>query len=95
MKLVNKGVTGKLAEHLLDEANITTNKNAIPNDPQSPFVTSGIRIGTPSVTTRGMKEEQMNEIGGLIAKIIMDGESAAQAVKDSVISLCEEFPLYK
>ncbi|KKI51219.1 serine hydroxymethyltransferase [Christensenella hongkongensis] len=90
-----KGKTGKEVEALLDTANITVNKNTIPFETLSPFVTSGIRIGTPSVTTRGMKEEQMNEIGGLIAKIIMDGESAAQAVKDSVISLCEEFPLYK
>lgn len=90
-----KGKTGKEVEALLDTANITVNKNTIPFETLSPFVTSGIRIGTPSVTTRGMKEEQMNEIGGLIAKIIVDGESAAQAVKDSVISLCEEFPLYK
>ena len=62
LNLINTGITGKELEHMLDEVNITVNKNAIPNDPQKPFVTSGIRIGTPAVTTRGMKESEMKEI---------------------------------
>ncbi len=90
-----KDKTGKEIEALLDTANITVNKNTIPFEKLSPFVTSGIRIGTPSVTTRGMKEEQMKVIGGLIADMIVNGEASAAKVKESVISLCEAFPLYR
>lgn len=90
-----KEKTGKEIEALLDTVNITVNKNTIPFETLSPFVTSGIRIGTPSVTTRGMKEEEMETIGNLIADMILNGESASNKVKKSVSELCEAFPLYK
>lgn len=86
--------TGKEVEKLLDEANITVNKNTIPFDPQSPFVTSGIRIGTPALTSRGMKEDAMKIIGKCIATIVKEGESAVDKVKAEVIALCEKYPLY-
>lgn len=70
VNLVNKGLTGKQAEKLLDEANITTNKNAVPNDPQSPFITSGIRLGTPAMTTRGFKEEDAAKTAEAIALVL-------------------------
>lgn len=89
------GLTGKQLEFWLDEANITVNKNTVPNDPQSPFVTSGIRIGTPSITTRGMKEDDMVVIANSIADIIFNGESAIERVKKTVIALCEKYPLYE
>ena len=76
-------------------ANITTNKNAIPFDPEKPFVTSGIRIGTPAVTTRGMKEDEMKQIAGFIAQVIQQGEQAVPEVKEKVIALCKNFPLYE
>jgi glycine hydroxymethyltransferase len=87
------GVTGREAEKMLDEVNITVNKNTIPFDKQSPFVTSGIRIGTPSVTTRGMKEEQMREIARLICAIIKGGADK-ENIRARVIGLCEQFPIY-
>jgi len=90
-----KDKTGKEIEAVLDLANITVNKNTIPFEKLSPFVTSGIRLGTPSVTTRGMKEEQMKAIAGFIADIINDGEAAVKSTKEKVIGLCESFPLYK
>lgn len=86
--------TGKEAEKLLDLANITVNKNTIPFETRSPFVTSGIRIGTPAVTTRGMCEQEMQLIGSLISRVIRDGEDAAPAVKNEVIALTARFPLY-
>ena len=89
------GKTGKEAEKLLHAANITTNKNAIPFDPEKPFVTSGIRIGTPAVTTRGMKEDEMKQIAGFIAQVIQQGEQAVPEVKEKVIALCKNFPLYE
>ena len=89
------GKTGKEAEKLLHAANITTNKNAIPFDPEKPFVTSGIRIGTPAVTTRGMKEDEMKQIAAFIAKVIQQGEPAVPEVKEQVIALCKNFPLYE
>ena len=73
--LTNFGLTGKAVEKLLDEAHITANKNTIPNDPQSPFVTSGIRLGTPAVTSRGMNTEDMDQIAEAIASVIKGGES--------------------
>lgn len=94
VNLVGTGVTGKELEHLLDEARITVNKNAIPNDPEKPFVTSGVRIGTPAVTTRGMKEEEMRQIGNMIADIIEQKEAAIEKVKANVISLCKKYPIY-
>lgn len=89
------GKTGKEAEKLLHAANITTNKNAIPFDPEKPFVTSGIRIGTPAVTTRGMKEDEMKQIAAFIAKVIQQDEQAVPEVKEQVIALCKNFPLYE
>ena len=89
------GKTGKEAEKLLHAANITTNKNAIPFDPEKPFVTSGIRIGTPAVTTRGMKEDEMKQIAGFITQVIQQGEQAVPEVKEKVIALCKNFPLYE
>ncbi len=88
------GVTGKELETLLDKCNITVNKNAIPFDPLPPSKTSGIRIGTPAVTTRGMKEEQMRVIADCIADCIFKGEAAKESVLSRVKSLTEDFPLY-
>ncbi len=93
--LTPKNRTGKEVEKLLDAAHITVNKNTIPFETLSPFVTSGIRIGTPAVTSRGMKEAEMKVIGGLIASIIDGGEGAVDAVKAEVIALTKEFPLYQ
>ncbi len=87
-------ITGKEFEHNLDEVGITCNKNAIPNDPASPFITSGVRIGTPAVTTRGMKEAEMVEIGELITAVAKDPVGSAEEVKERVRALCERFPLY-
>ena len=86
-------LTGKAVEKLLDEANITANKNTIPNDPQKPFVTSGIRIGTPSVTSRGMNTEDMDQIAEAIAMLIKEGESAIPAAKAIVKTLTDKYPL--
>jgi glycine hydroxymethyltransferase len=92
-----KGVTGKKAEHLLDRVGITVNKNAIPNDPEKPFVTSGIRIGTPAATTRGMKEAEMRQIADLIDRAIAakDDEAALDAIKAEVQALTARFPLFQ
>lgn len=95
LNLVGTGVTGKQLEAWLDEAHITVNKNTVPNDPEKPFVTSGVRIGTPAVTTRGMKEADMEIIGNCIADIIGQGESAVPAVTEKVVALCEKYPLYE
>ena len=92
--LTASGRTGKEVEHLLDAANITVNKNTIPFETRSPFVTSGIRIGTPALTTRGFKEEDMVIIGGLIADIVFNGEDAVERVKAEVAKLTEKYPLY-
>ncbi|NLX70580.1 MAG: serine hydroxymethyltransferase [Clostridiales bacterium] len=92
--LRNKGVTGREAEKNLDKVRITVNKNAIPNDPESPFVTSGIRIGTPAVTTRGMGENEMYQIAKAISLAISDPEANCEQVISIVDSLCNNFPLY-
>lgn len=92
--LTPKGVTGKQVQNLLDLAHITANKNAIPFDQLSPNLASGVRFGTPAVTTRGMKETEMEEIGRLIAKVIDEKEDAIEPVKRQVLALCEQFPLY-
>ena len=94
LDLRSKGITGKELEHRLDEVRITANKNTIPNDPQSPFVTSGLRIGTPAVTTRGFKEPEMKLIAGWISDIINDFEGNKDRVLNEVQMLCEKFPLY-
>ena len=86
-------LTGKDVEHLLDAANITANKNTIPNDPKSAFVTSGIRIGTPAVTSRGLKEEDMETIAEAVALMIKEGESATEKAKALVKSLTDKYPL--
>ena len=94
LDLTGTGVTGKALEALLGQANITVNKNTIPKETLSPFITSGVRIGTPAVTTRGMKEPEMVAIAKLIARIIREGESAMPQVKQEVLALCARFPLY-
>lgn len=95
LKLAEHNTTGKEIEALLDECHITVNKNTIPNDPQSPFVTSGIRIGTPSVTTRGMGETQMRTIARLISEIVKRKHDAVAEVASEVAKLTAAFPLYK
>ena len=94
LNLTEEGVTGKELEKLLDDAHITVNKNTVPFETQSPFVTSGVRIGTPSVTTRGMREPEMVKIADLITKTIREREAAVPSVTAEVAALCEEFPLY-
>ena len=90
-------LTGKIAEETLGQAEITVNKNMIPGDPESPFVTSGIRIGTPGLTTRGMKEAEMTQVVELIDEALNSVGEAQKlaAVKQKVFELCEQFPLYK
>src|SRR5260370_41600562 len=91
-----KGITGKVAEKALEAANITVNKNTIPFDQNKPFVASGLRIGTPAVTTRGMKEPEMREIGRLIARVVHEPESedVRRSGRQSVAELTEKVPLY-
>lgn len=93
--LSNKGVTGKQAQLMLDEVHITVNKNGIPFDTQSPFITSGIRIGTPAVTSRGLKEEDMVEIADMIHLTITDFESSKDEVIKRVKTICDKYPLYE
>ena len=92
--LRDKGMTGKELEKMLDEVNITVNKNTIPFEETSPFITSGIRIGTPSITSRGFKEEDARQIARLISKIIAEKENAFDSVRAEVRKLCEKYPLY-
>ncbi len=94
LNLTEKNITGKELEKLLDEVHITVNKNAIPFDTQKPFVTSGIRVGTPAMTSRGMKEPEARKIAQLIAKVIDEREGAAEYVSKEVAKLCKAFPLY-
>ncbi len=95
LNLSDKNVTGKELEKMLDEVHITVNKNAVPFDTQKPFVTSGIRVGTPAMTSRGMKENEARIIARLITKIIDEGEAAFDYVKGEVAKLCKAFPLYE
>ena len=88
-------ITGIRVQTLLDAANITANRNAIPFDTRNKAETSGMRFGTPAVTTRGMKEEEMRLIGNMIARIIKEGESAVPEVKEQALALCRRFPLYE
>ena len=95
--LTSKGITGKVAQTVLDEVNITVNRNTIPFEPLSPFVTSGIRLGSPALTTRGFKEEDMVEVGNIIAMVLSDVENAEkkEEAKKRVASLCEKYSLYE
>lgn len=90
-------LTGKVAEHVLDEVGITVNKNTIPFDTASPFITSGVRIGTPAVTSRGFKEAEMKEIASIIAKLLKNTEDAEvlKEAKERVATLTSNFPLYE
>lgn len=96
VSLIPKGITGKAADAALEKAHITVNKNAVPNDPESPFVTSGIRVGTPAPTTRGFKEAQMSEIAHLMCDVMenLDDNSVITAVREKVSLLCSRFPVY-
>ncbi|ROR34962.1 serine hydroxymethyltransferase [Inmirania thermothiophila] len=94
---IDKGITGKAADEALGRAHITVNKNAVPNDPQKPFVTSGIRVGTPAVTTRGLREPEVRELAGWMCDILDDlgNEAVIERVRGQVIELCRRFPVYR
>tara|TARA_B100000029_G_C17601696_1_gene965967 strand:- start:2129 stop:3391 length:1263 start_codon:yes stop_codon:yes gene_type:complete len=94
--LINKGITGKDADTAIGRSNITVNKNAVPNDPQSPFITSGLRIGTPAITTRGFKEEEAKLVANWISDILEDlrNEKVINKVKSEVKDICADFPVY-
>ena len=101
ISLVSKGITGKAAEAALGAANITVNKNAVPSDPQSPFVTSGIRIGTPAITTRGFGIDEMHTLGAWMADVMdtinVEGNwdtTVVERVKREALELCSRFPVY-
>ncbi len=94
LDLRGTGITGKELEKRLDEVHITANKNAIPNDPESPFITSGLRIGTPAITSRGFGVNEMEKIAGFIADVIFDFENSKERITNEVIALCEKFPIY-
>jgi glycine hydroxymethyltransferase len=96
VSLIPKGITGKAADAALSKAHITVNKNAVPNDPESPFVTSGIRVGTPAPTSRGFKEAQVSEIANLMCDVMenMDDDNVITVVRDKVSLLCSRFPVY-
>ena len=91
----NFNITGKEIEHRLDECFITVNKNSIPNDPEKPFVTSGIRVGTPAATTRGLKEEEMKQIAKIMGMIARDFEGNKKEAQDAVVALTQKFPIYE
>ena len=94
LDLVGTEVTGKELEHRLDEVNITANKNAIPNDPQSPFITSGLRVGTPAATTRGLNQADMDSIAEFISLAIYDFDNKADYIRNGVKEICKKYPLY-
>lgn len=93
LNLVPQDLTGKVVENLLDEANITANKNTIPNDPQKPFVTSGIRLGTPAVTTRGFNTDDLDKVAEAISLVVLEGSSSIPKAKEIVKSLTDKYPL--
>ncbi len=93
--LGSDGRTGKEVEALLDRANITANKNTVPTETRSPFVTSGIRLGTPAVTTRGLDEADMDAVAGFLARIVFEGEAAVAEVKEGVVALTKKYPMYE
>ena len=96
LDLIDKDITGKDADAALGAANITVNKNSVPNDPRSPFVTSGLRIGSPAITRRGFKEEQAKQVATWICDVLdnMGDDSVIDRVKSEVVALCEQFPVY-
>jgi glycine hydroxymethyltransferase len=96
LDLVDKDITGKDADAALGRANITVNKNAVPNDPRSPFVTSGLRLGSPAITTRGFKEEQVEQMVGWMCEVLenIDDDSTINRIKGEVTALCKQFPVY-
>ena len=94
LNLIGTNITGKELEHRLDEVHITANKNTVPNDPQSPFVTSGVRLGTPAVTTRGFKEAEMDKIANWITLAVNDFDAKKSQISEEVQSLCAKFPIY-
>ena len=96
LDLIKQDITGKDADAALDRAHITVNKNAVPNDPRSPFVTSGLRMGTPAITTRGFAEEEVTTLAGWIADILdnIEDESRITAIREEVVALCRRFPVY-
>ena len=95
LDLRSMNVTGKELEHNLDEVHITANKNAIPNDPEKPFVTSGVRIGTPAVTTRGLGVEEMDKIAEFIYLAATDFENQKEYITNGVAEICNKYPLYE
>jgi glycine hydroxymethyltransferase len=106
VSLIQRGITGKAADAALDRAHITVNKNAVPNDPKSPFVTSGIRVGTPAITTRGFKEAQCTTLAGWMCDVMdaladeaqgddVDVASVEARVRDQVTELCAHYPVYR
>ncbi len=95
LKLIKNGITGKELEHRLDEVHITANKNTVPNDPQSPFITSGVRLGTPAVTTRGFKEPEVAKIAKWISLAVNDFETSRERISAEVQELCSHFPIYR
>ena len=94
LNLIDTGITGKELEHRLDEVHITANKNTVPNDPQSPFVTSGVRLGTPAVTTRGFKEAEMDKIADWNTLAVNDFDAKKSQISEEVQTLCAKFPIY-
>ena len=96
LSLIDKDITGKDADAALGSANITVNKNTVPNDPRSPFVTSGLRLGTPAITTRGFGEAETAELTGWICEVLDDitNEDVINSVRDRVLNLCKRFPVY-
>ena len=94
LKLIKNGITGKELEKRLDEVHITANKNTVPNDPQSPFITSGVRLGTPAVTTRGFKESEMLKIAKWISDAVNDFDNSKERIAAEVSELCSHFPIY-
>jgi glycine hydroxymethyltransferase len=96
LDLIDKNITGKDADAALGRAHITVNKNAVPNDPRPPMISSGLRIGTPAVTTRGFKEPEVGQLAGWIADVLdhMDDESAVERARAQAMALCKRFPVY-
>lgn len=94
--LVDKDITGKDADAALGRANITVNKNSVPNDPKSPFVTSGVRIGSPAITRRGFKEAEASELAGWMCDILdnLNDEATIESVKQKVLAICKKYPVY-
>lgn len=95
LDLRGTGITGKELEHRMDKVHLTANKNAVPNDPEKPFVTSGMRLGTAAVTTRGLKEKDMDKIAEYITLCIRDFEANEEMMREGVAQICKEYPLYE